>query len=325
MSVSAFRPGRATADPALMEHTALPHHRPYPSLTTTVPKEFVHRTAVAEVLLTDWRRIDDTRFALRAQWPRGHSFFTPVLDRRHDPLIAVETVRQVSTLLCHTEFGVPLDHRFVMWDIGLTVVPEHLEVGGAPAAIDVEVECSDIKRRGNTLVAMRTTMAMHRDGRAVAHGSTSFSSLSPAVYRRLRGDRTSFGVLPPAAPAAPQSVGRALPSDVVLSPTGRRDRWNLRVDTHHPVLFDHPVDHIPGMLLMEAARQAAVAALGPRAVLPGAISAAYHCFAELDIPVLIRTERLDPDHDGSESVTVTGHQDDRLVFTATVATPPRGH
>lgn len=49
----------------------------YPSLTTTVPKEFVHRASVAEVMLTDWERTGQARFTVSAQWPRGHSFFTP--------------------------------------------------------------------------------------------------------------------------------------------------------------------------------------------------------------------------------------------------------
>ncbi|WP_260845011.1 AfsA-related hotdog domain-containing protein [Streptomyces sp. SLBN-31] len=52
------------------------------------------------------------------------------------------------------------------------------------------------------------------------------------------------------------------PTDVVLSPLGQPHRWQLRVDTRHPVLFDHIVDHVPGMLLIEAARQAATATLG---------------------------------------------------------------
>src|SRR3954466_6506532 len=70
-------------------------------LTTTVPKEFVHRAAVAEVMLTDWQRTDEAHFKVAAQWPRSHSFFTPSEAGYHDPLIAAETIRQVGTLLGH--------------------------------------------------------------------------------------------------------------------------------------------------------------------------------------------------------------------------------
>lgn len=53
-------------------------------LTCTVPKEFVHRAAVAEVLLTGWRRVDATHFTVTAQWPRLHGFYSAV-QGRHDP------------------------------------------------------------------------------------------------------------------------------------------------------------------------------------------------------------------------------------------------
>nr|WP_160159916.1 AfsA-related hotdog domain-containing protein [Streptomyces sp. SLBN-31] len=53
-------------------------------LTSTVPKELVHRASVAEVMLTDWARRSEDHFTLAAQWPRGHSFFTTI-DGCHDP------------------------------------------------------------------------------------------------------------------------------------------------------------------------------------------------------------------------------------------------
>ncbi len=89
MATSAF----PATHPALGQEPVLPAGTPrlrpslfrYPNLTTTVPKELVHRAAVAEVMLTDWERVDDTRFKVAAQWPRGHSFFTPIDGRYHDP------------------------------------------------------------------------------------------------------------------------------------------------------------------------------------------------------------------------------------------------
>jgi hypothetical protein len=39
---------------------------------------------------------------------------------------------------------------------------------------------------------------------------------------------------------------------------GRPDAERLRVDPTHPVHFDHPQDHVPGMAIIDAARQAAL-------------------------------------------------------------------
>lgn len=282
MSASTFQVERTGFDGEMARRATRVATRPgVPSTwTTTVPKELVHRAAVAEVMLTDWERQDDTHFTVTAQWPRGHSFFTPVHGTHHDPLMAVETFRQVGALLGHAEFGVPFGHQFLMKDLSIAVEHEQLEMGGAPASIDIEVTCTDVKRRGGRLAGLRYEAVLRRDGRPAATAAASYTCIAPAVYQRLRGDRPLSGAqrqLPLTAPTAPQSVGRISPMDVVLSPTDQPDRWFLRADTRHPVLFDHPVDHIPGMVLLEAARQATSALLDRFAFLPSAWTAPSTC------------------------------------------------
>ncbi|MEV8309129.1 ScbA/BarX family gamma-butyrolactone biosynthesis protein [Streptomyces flavidovirens] len=332
MTASTFRIERPTinaysgAGPTASTKT--PVGFPFPSLTATVPKELVHRAAVAEVMLTDWERLDDAHFRLAAQWPRGHSFFTPIDGEHHDPLMAAETIRQVGSLLAHAEFGVPFGHHFLMWDLSLTVHPEHLRICQTPAALDIEVTCSDIKRRGSALAALRYETVIRRDGRIAATGRASYTCTSPAVYRRVRPTRVLDGdlrALPLTAPVAPQSVGRLSPADVVLSPTGERDRWQLRVDTRHPVLFDHPVDHVPGMVLLEAARQAAAAALGRTSFLPLTLTGDFRRYAELNMPCVIEARRLYRSApDAAEAVFVTGRQNGELVFGCTVTAAALG-
>ncbi|MFE7778541.1 ScbA/BarX family gamma-butyrolactone biosynthesis protein [Streptomyces sp. NPDC057445] len=295
----------------------------FPSLTTTVPKEFVHRSAVAEVMLTDWRRKSDSDFEVTAQWPRGHSFFSSI-DDRHDPLLVAETIRQAGTLLAHAEFGVPLGHQFLMWDLDFAVEPDQLLVGGVPAALDIDITCTDIRRRGGHLTGMHYRAVIRRDGRTAATGSATYTCTTPAVYRRLRAGRGVVGgraALALTAPASPQSVGRTSPKDVVLTPLGKPSSWQLRADTRHPVLFDHPVDHVPGMVLLEAARQAAAAVLERPAFSPSAISSRFSRYAELDSPCMIGARRLPDTDDGTEQVLVTGHQEGEAVFSSTVVAP----
>ncbi|MFI9307620.1 ScbA/BarX family gamma-butyrolactone biosynthesis protein [Streptomyces triculaminicus] len=300
-----------------------------PRLTTTVPREFVHRAAVAEVLLTGWSRVDEERFRVRAQWPRGHSFFTPVSGGWHDPMMVAETVRQVGSLLAHAEFDVPLGYQFLMWHLDYAVHTEHLAIGAAPAELVLDVVCSEVRRRGRVLTGMRYDVAVHRDGAVAATGSASFTCTSPEVYRRIRGPRlpgtpTEAG----SPPVAPEHVGRASVFDVVLGgdDRDRPGRWLLRADGRHPILFDHPVDHIPGMVLLEAARQAATALAPHPVVFPASLTGAFHRYAELDSPVRIAADRDDPDASGSFVTRVSGHQDDELLFSCTIsaAPPPAG-
>ncbi|MFJ9343301.1 ScbA/BarX family gamma-butyrolactone biosynthesis protein [Streptomyces sp. NPDC101733] len=294
-----------------------------------MPKQLVHRTVPGEVMATGWSRTDDTHFRVTAQWPRSHSFYTPVAGEYYDPLMIAETIRQAGFLVAHSEFGVPLGHQFLLWELALSVQPEQLKIHEAPAVVDVAVTIVEVKRRGNgDVTALRYEMDIMRDGLLAASGSATTTCASPGVYRRIRGAYALGGNITPlslTAPVAPQNVGRTSPVDVVLSPIGEPNRWQLRVDTRHPVLFDHPVDHVPGMLLMEAARQSAASILGLTSILPLGITVDFRRYVELDRACVIEA-RLLPERlpDGRRVVLVTGHQDGDLCYTARVIVAPQG-
>ncbi|WP_331719166.1 ScbA/BarX family gamma-butyrolactone biosynthesis protein [Streptomyces sp. NBC_00158] len=294
-----------------------------PSVKATVPKELVHRVSAAEVFLTDWQRHDDTHFSVTAQWPDDHGFFTHVTGDHHDPLICVETIRQLGILLGHAEFGLPLGHQYLMWELSIIIhQPEQLRIRQAPTSLDIDVTFTEVKRRAGKLSKIVYEVAVRRDGHLVATGRACSTCTSPAVYERLRPPhalQADHRPLPLTAPVAPQRVGRLSPTDVVLSPTAEPNRWQLRVDTLHPVLFDHPLDHVPGMLLVEGARQAAAATLGRSDFLPLGIDSDFKRYVEFDVPCVIEAERLYSDTPGAdEAVRVTGHQNGDIAFTAIV-------
>lgn len=316
-------------NPLIVERPVQPAFSPFKvdalshaGLTTTVPRELVHRAAVAEVMLTGWERLEEKRFNVHAQWPRSHSFFTPIDGVYYDPLMAAETIRQIAPLICHAEFGVPFGYQFLLERLDLTVHPEHLPMHQAPASLDLDVTCTDVKMRGRRLSGLCYETAVLREGQLAATARLSLTLIAPTVYRRVRPERvfsSEHRPLPLTAPVAPQSVGRTSPADVVLSPTDEPNRWQLRVDTRHPVLFDHPVDHVPGMVLLEAVRQGATAVLGDASFLPLSITSEFSSYVELDEPCLIEARRLSPAAPGSaEVVEVTGHQYGERAFVATV-------
>ncbi|ANS68764.1 SabA [Streptomyces lincolnensis] len=288
-----------------------------PSMTATVPRQLVHRAAVAETFLTGWTRTAPDRFSVTAQWPRAHGLHVSADRSAYDPLLVVETVRQSGTLIAHTEYDVPLDQHFVLQEFEVTTFPQYLAVGAVPAEVSVDVAFVDVQYRGRRPVGARYTAEVLRGGERVARASrVTFTCTGEAVYRRLRGGRTAATVsappLPP--PLPPALVGRALPTDVVLARTDRPDRWQLRVDTAHPVFFDHPLDHIPGMLLLEATRQAVRAGTGGTRS-PVSFHITFHRYAELDEPLWLQTSR----GSGGE-VEVVGTQGDSAVFACMVGT-----
>ncbi|MEU4168917.1 AfsA-related hotdog domain-containing protein, partial [Streptomyces sp. NPDC026665] len=91
-----------------------------PRLTTTVPKEYVHRASLAEVFLTSCTAHGDLTYTLTGQWPRAHPYFTTPDGTRHDPLQVAETFRQAGMTIAHTALDVPLGHHFILWSLSHT-------------------------------------------------------------------------------------------------------------------------------------------------------------------------------------------------------------
>ncbi|MDH6515765.1 hypothetical protein M2164_002235 [Streptomyces sp. SAI-208] len=288
------------------------------TLTATVPREFVHRVAVAEILLTGWTRSDADRFTITAQWPRAHQLHVSPDRSAYEPLLVAETVRQCGALLAHAAYEVPLGHQFVLQELRVDTRPEHLAVGSAPAEPVVDVTVTEVRRRAGRPTALRYEAVVRLGGERVATGGIAVTWTKESVYRRLRGGRTAdVGALrlprPLPAPLPADTVGRALAADVLLSPTARPGRWRLRVDTAHPVFFDHPLDHIPGMLLLEAARQAVRAHGGPEHRVPASFHATFHQYAELDEPVWTEVSEVD-----GADVQVIALQGESVVFACRV-------
>ncbi|MGW3124212.1 ScbA/BarX family gamma-butyrolactone biosynthesis protein [Streptomyces sp. NPDC001107] len=307
-----------------------------PRLTTTVPREYVHRACLAEVFLTGCTRHSDTRFTLSGQWPRAHTFFQSADGRRHDPLLSAETFRQAGLLLAHAELGVPLGHHFVMQELAFTTHPDRLTIGPRPTDLHLTATCTDITRRAGRATGFRMELTIHHNGQAIAAGSGRFTVIPPAVYHRLRGTHpthtptstpptthtpTSTPPTTPRTPIPPTTVGRARTTDVVLSPTDTPHRWLLTPDPTHPVLFDHTGDHHPGMVLLEAARQAASALLTPITVTPTAITTHFHHYAELDQPCTIHATLTPPHEHHQITIKITGHQNNTPIFTSTLTSP----
>ncbi|MDF3289565.1 ScbA/BarX family gamma-butyrolactone biosynthesis protein [Streptomyces silvisoli] len=290
--------------------------------TGTAPREYVHRRAIAEVFLTNvWRCVGKDSFALITQWPRAHMLYAPLRGGWYDPMIAVETIRQAGLLIAHAEYGVPLEYQFIVESIELTT-HKAVPVGRLPAELDLQLDADDIKQRGQHLAHMRCTFRFFRGTEKVITGSGTFTCVPVRLYRRLRGARAC------AAPTAPQpravaaeTVGRRCEQNVLLAP-GRGPRsWQLRVDPLHPVLFDHPVDHMPGMALLEAARQAAEAVTEP-GLLPTRIQVAFERYVEFNAPCWIEAEPEHARSDGTTQVSVIARQNGAPASRITIVMRP---
>lgn len=292
-----------------------------------VPRGMVHKTADREVFVAAAEQVAEDRFEVTARWPDDHLLYRAEEGGVRDSLVVVETFRQIGIHLSHRYYRVPTDHAFVLHGFEFELA-EPLADRGSPVVFDTSVRRAGTNPRRFRLSA-RTVIRV--GGREVGCAEMSWDALSPTQYGVVRsrgpvlkgGEET--GDVLEALPAA--SVGRREESASVLAtgPTQQADSWLLRMDTSHPALFDHASDHVPGMVLAEAFRQAVHVSsrqnAEPKEPLEPldlrAMNMSFDAFGELGHLVVIT---IAADADSGEFLA-TARQYDRVLATARLAVP----
>jgi 2-oxo-3-(phosphooxy)propyl 3-oxoalkanoate synthase len=282
----------------------------------SVPKEYVHLGRTDSVFLTGWRRRDEGEFSLSAAWP------APAAGLPYDPRVLTQTIRQSGLVIAHSAYGVPLTHQTLLSYFVFTVSPGFgvSPTGSSPLTVDVSVVGPGQGGRRGSSLGMDVRV-YHGDSLA-ARADSEFGWITPAAYSRIRGGHLdgewNSWPLPP--PVDARTVRRAEASDVALAPGNRPGHWQLRNDVANVLLYDHPVDHVPGLVLMEAAGQAANATLYPAPFEATTVACAFETYTEFDRPCWIETEVL-PAAPGEASVLVTATQDGKTVFRGRLGGP----
>jgi hypothetical protein len=249
------------------------------SWSRPVARETVHRTSAAEVLLTDVRRRGGG-FEAAASWPRSHPTFPCDGGSLHNPLILVETLRQLGIYIPLRYFRVsPAAHLLItdlFFDIDPAAEPE-ADYGGSDVTCLIDVPALRRSEAG-AVTGLRLEVTFLVAGAVFAQAGGGVRFFGDRRYAALRG-AAADAVRAWDADAGPAPGDLARPEPSLLAVAGARDvliglRGDSAVvapaDPRHPFFFDHASDHVPGMVLLEAVRQAAAVAsegalLRPRA------------------------------------------------------------
>jgi hypothetical protein len=232
-----------------------------------VPRHLVHRAAISEVFITDARR-GACGFQVAAQWPRDHTLYHPDPAGYADPLLCAETMRQALVYLAHEHAGIPVGHRFIGRSLGFALTrPEAMITAGHPLPVRLDVAWTRRDRQAGGPAEVRLEAEISVDGVSCGDGFIEVLIVDERRYTLLRrrgaalANAASGGTARRTDAGGPfQSVplcatGRSRAKDCLLEQSSDGRRWRMRVDRNHPVLFDHPTDHVPLMATLEGFRQ----------------------------------------------------------------------
>jgi 2-oxo-3-(phosphooxy)propyl 3-oxoalkanoate synthase len=277
----------------------------------TLSPEKVYKIAPEQVFVTDWVHTEDT-FTIAARLPRAHARFNDTCSAHADIVLMAEVVNQAGVIVAANALEVPLESRFLLRRFAVSLDPiEHNLLGAATTSLTLTTdrENTSFKARPNGETAggsmtSRNMLADRPSGSSTVTGIWVSESIFQG-FRRKRGQALAESGT--AALEREPNTGRRSEANCVitrLDPTGapRAYRCQVIVDQDDPTFYDRPLDHVPGLLLFEAARQAATAAWcrERRAAADGVVVCgvefSFSAFAELDAPLwcgVELTESLD--------------------------------
>jgi hypothetical protein len=236
----------------------------------TIPKGCVHRAVVGEVFLTGIKKIDNDRYVTAGYLPKSHIYFNDIPYRKdkrsYDGILLLEICRQTSIYITHNFFSVPYSAKFIFDDAEFELISNKLSYNGEQSHVIVDVHISERKFRKSEINGLIFDMCVYIDGRIVANKKMNITWMDEKKWNKLRSfaisKKDEFAAI--IEPAKANDVGRELQRNVVIGNLKSSDCKvisTLIADQTHPSIFDHPLDHIPGMLLIESYRQTALLAL----------------------------------------------------------------
>jgi hypothetical protein len=246
--------------------------------STTLSRELVHRHALGEVLLSDVLPTS-TGFLAAVQWPRRHHYFRT--DRGAvDLTLVAETLRQVTIAVAHLGYEVPAEQRFIMDRIHLVRLARQADELASDGQVTADITVVADRVIRERLQSLQLLVRFAAGATLLASGEGWLRVLPDEVYRRNRSASPLSVAIERDHSAWSGLRAEQYARGVRLRRIGDA-AWDVLVDLSHPVLFDHRLDHLPGMLVVEACELALAELSDAPALTLDGFDGTYRGFLEL--------------------------------------------
>lgn len=224
-------------------------------------RELVHKRQAENVFVGVPVRCGPREFSSPAEFPCSHCLYNDTPSGLSGAGYLIEVARQSNLAICHMFYDVPLDSGFLVaaldWCFSRPrpFVVEELE------AFEVRTEIVEAVIRKGVLAKVSTESRFFDSyGVEFLAGKASFLITSRKLTTRgARPEPVALGQVP----MAPHRVMVTRPYNVFVGEPNRpadgtTETNPLIIDVTHPYFFEHENAHVPGMMLLEAGKQAAV-------------------------------------------------------------------
>lgn len=226
-------------------------------------KRLVHKQFISEVFLTDYCQLSENTFLIAAFLPRTHSYYNDSL-QSIDVSIILEIFRQCSILISHVFYNIPSDVKFVFDKADLhcanTDISFNFQIQADYQAI-IDISVIETKMRNKNLSGLKLEMKLFIQSQLYATKTMHISFFQPKIWNRLRASAQKYEsrnyCLHELSDYQTKLHKQHANNIVITDFINHASTFHSKIIPHtsHPVFFDHPLDHVPASLLLEAIRQ----------------------------------------------------------------------
>jgi len=259
-----------------------------------VDSSLVHKSSADQVLLVSAEQHGPGTLELGVGVPPGHPCTAGL--PASSTLLGFELMRQCAIAYAHLAARVPQGCAFLMNELTFAWVGGFIPSAPEQFTGRVNVRECAVKMRQGQVSGLQLEADYISGGTVVGTGHGDLTCLPPRAYQAIRRNA------PPVDNANTGPLGTVLDG-------GRQTECGLEArlvwNWGDRFIFDHPSDHVSGMLLVSAVLQAHLLLAGSQA---GAVGLRCENFAEYNLPVDVAGTLEGP---GQTRVTIT--QSGRII------------
>lgn len=229
-----------------------------------VKKEYVHKSFNENNFVTSIEAISERLFKVEGPLPVNHILYNDQISGLSACPYFVELSRQSNMAICHLFFNINLSANFTMIGVDWNFTGQQPFLPKNFDPIIYNVEFATYKERKNFTI-VKIIGNLYQKGENFLNGESTFL-FTDKILDETDSEPEVAPFVQKRSPADPEvlQVSR-MENALVTAP--EYDKKNdviktyMVIDDTHTYFYEHPCVHIPGMMLMEAGKQSAVAGL----------------------------------------------------------------
>ncbi|HET7538528.1 MAG TPA: AfsA-related hotdog domain-containing protein [Polyangiaceae bacterium] len=224
-------------------------------------RQWVHKRIDANVFVGEPVRAGTDDFATESFFPINHEFYNDCLSGLSASGYLIEVARQVNLAISHRYFEVPLSAGFLVTSIDWRFNDDAPYVVSDLSSFTLLTHVAHVTQRKGAVCKLETRSRFVQGEREFLSGGAAFlissrslTSEGDSAHLELQRSGRAAATADDAQVRDPRNVLIEVPEDA----DRKIGRIPMLVDPNHDFFFEHENGHVPGMMLLEAGKQAAV-------------------------------------------------------------------